>query len=437
VGLENFAIIFDKYFSPSFYTFTPTQTYFDRPHNVVFEHLSTVGMLGLLSYLLIFGATLFYLVKSLKKGFLSHLLFSGFVSLLVAYFIQNLFVFDSLNSYLPFFLVLGLTEFLSVPPSFGEAPSIEPKKDLNKNNLWPVFVFAAVILYLIYSFNIEPILAVRQVKKAEYLVQKQADLAGGVEYYKKALNYKTPLDRDIRTMLVTAVGLNIVRQAPNLSKEDINDFFDLSIGEMKKNLAYNPQDNFFNLKLGELYNLWSDYNKKEPQEAEFYLNEAIKASPGRLTGYYVLSQSKLLRKNFDEAISIARKAIEMNPMFSHGYWHLAKAYYVADKDTEAIKEIKAALLLGYNFTDIKDIEELINRYYERGEYRMIITLLHQAISLKSGEPLYYGRLAMAYAAIDDKENAQKYIQRVLDLDSGYAAEVQLFLEKLGKGELKK
>jgi tetratricopeptide (TPR) repeat protein len=142
-----------------------------------------------------------------------------------------------------------------------------------------------------------------------------------------------------------------------------------------------------------------------------------------------------LRKDYDSAIKICKKAVKMNPFFNHSYWHLAKAYYVAGRDDEAALATKAALLLNYDIKDIRIIEDLVVRYVETKEYHLVIKLLKKAITVKPEEPTLFGRMAMAYAVIDDKEKAREYIQKVAQMDPSYKEHVALFLEKLEKGEL--
>src|SRR3989338_1921675 len=94
-GYGNYAITFDKYFDPKFYNYTTSETYFDRAHNNLVDLASTAGLLGLLSYLSIFAAVFYYLGQGRKQAKISSNEFILLVCLLVAYFIQNLAVFDS------------------------------------------------------------------------------------------------------------------------------------------------------------------------------------------------------------------------------------------------------------------------------------------------------------------------------------------------------
>lgn len=109
-GPENFSIAFNKNYNPEIYAYE--RQFFDRAHNKLLDVLVMNGLLGLLAYLAIW-ISFFYLI--LRKSFLyqiqntgyrilerSALLFFG-----VAYFIQNLFVFDTIITYISFFFVMA------------------------------------------------------------------------------------------------------------------------------------------------------------------------------------------------------------------------------------------------------------------------------------------------------------------------------------------
>src|SRR3989339_1263446 len=113
-GFGNFAITFDKYFDPHFYDYTRGETYFDRAHNNVIDIGSTSGLLGLLAYLSIFGAVGFYMIRDrFKAKRLDTHEFVILASLLTAYFVQNLAVFDSLVTYVGLMITLGYIVWLT------------------------------------------------------------------------------------------------------------------------------------------------------------------------------------------------------------------------------------------------------------------------------------------------------------------------------------
>ncbi|PIV42968.1 MAG: hypothetical protein COS26_01325, partial [Candidatus Nealsonbacteria bacterium CG02_land_8_20_14_3_00_40_11] len=93
-GLENFNIPFAKYFDPRL---PLTQDiWYDRVHNVVLDTGVTSGILGLISYLSIFGVAIYGLFRVLPKiTERKNIVFPlGMISLLLVYFVQNIWVFD-------------------------------------------------------------------------------------------------------------------------------------------------------------------------------------------------------------------------------------------------------------------------------------------------------------------------------------------------------
>ena len=124
-GPENFPAVFDKYFDQRHYLVnTPSETWFDRAHSVVFDYLAETGILGLLSYLGIY--VVFYLIffrlikiynelknkKNLSKDLPNDLQWNLLFSILIAYFVQNLIIFEVLPMYLNFFLVLAFSSYV-------------------------------------------------------------------------------------------------------------------------------------------------------------------------------------------------------------------------------------------------------------------------------------------------------------------------------------
>jgi len=103
-GPESFSYLYDKYFKASYLQSIPKNINFDRPHNKILEVMTSSGVIGLLSYLLIFSAIFFCLYRARKKNPVLILILTAFF---ISYFVQNLFCFDTIGTYLLFFLVLG------------------------------------------------------------------------------------------------------------------------------------------------------------------------------------------------------------------------------------------------------------------------------------------------------------------------------------------
>jgi O-antigen ligase len=105
-GWENFNVAFNKYYNPVLLSSNFSETYWDKPHNILLEYLYTTGVIGLLSYLGLLGAS-FYEAWQLRKKF-PQIIF--LVAGLAAYLIQNLVAFDTLGVYLMLFMYLAFID---------------------------------------------------------------------------------------------------------------------------------------------------------------------------------------------------------------------------------------------------------------------------------------------------------------------------------------
>ncbi len=106
-GWDNFSYIWEKYYDPRVYTFDIQIA--DRSHDKLVDMLTMTGVLGLLAYLALWY---FYFRQSYRLANTQM-----FVSLLlvawgIAYFVQNLFVFDTLVTFYAFYTILGYVGYL-------------------------------------------------------------------------------------------------------------------------------------------------------------------------------------------------------------------------------------------------------------------------------------------------------------------------------------
>jgi len=164
-GMENYYYAFDKYFQADYYNIAPTETWFDRAHNMVMENLVAHGIFGLLAYLSIFIITLIYLYREYKKDPEEKWLFSLFMgSLVVAYFIQNFFVFDSLAVTLLFFFILAY-----INQEVTDSKEVISEKELSKLVNGILISFSVLItFFMVFGMNATH----ARVAKENYDVQK-------------------------------------------------------------------------------------------------------------------------------------------------------------------------------------------------------------------------------------------------------------------------
>ena len=117
-GPESFGFLFQKFFDPVYYTIGHGfGAWFDRAHSIFFDYLAETGILGLLSYLSMFGVACWIAIKN-KIFSASPTLFqkSLIIAMPVVYLVQGLALFDVLVIYINIFLFLAFVNFLNQKP---------------------------------------------------------------------------------------------------------------------------------------------------------------------------------------------------------------------------------------------------------------------------------------------------------------------------------
>lgn len=112
-GMENFIYAFDRYFIPDLHTYE--MSLFDRPHNKIIDLATSQGLVGLAAYLGIFALIGFLLYKKtiVQEADRSHVReYAIFAGLCVAYFVQDLVLFEMPSSGVVLFLMFALAYWL-------------------------------------------------------------------------------------------------------------------------------------------------------------------------------------------------------------------------------------------------------------------------------------------------------------------------------------
>ncbi len=428
-GPENYAIVFDKYFQPIFYNYTSSETYFDRAHNIYIGTLVTTGILGLISYLLIFYFILHYLIKAEIKAKISHNFFIISIGLFTAYTVQNAFIFDNLGS------LLGFMVFLTIVQNYT---NIDDDYNNKNNTIKPAskhFIYAtSAILFILFIVStnytiIKPVRAMELSIKAEKLLFESKNSHQAFILIKKSLTKYTVLNRDIRTNLSQVISKAIMNKKFN--HQDAVDSLNFIIGEMKKNLAYNPKDSMLNMQQGELYTLKGGLIKdnKSLKIGQRYLEKAIESSPGRVKAYYPLAENKFLLGDTNGAVETMNKAIKLNPNFEQSYWQLIRFYYFLGKDKKVMETMKLAEQNKAGLS-VKNLETLAVNFYKKNKLKLSEQIFSKLSKNQPNNYHYYVDLAKIYSRLGEKEKAKKAALTILKLEPRAKNEIDVFIKSL-------
>lgn len=332
-GMENFDLVFAKYFNP----YLPMSEYggevwFDKAHNIVFDTLINSGIIGLLSYLFIFIISFYLLFKIYKKD--KSFLVPGFMGvLLVSYFVQNLTVFDTITSYMLFFAVLAFIEFKSDENNNPAMPINKPLFSL------AVFIFLLFFLNFVFQPARGGLFFIKSLD-SNFSFQQRTEIA------ETALNSSPMGELQNRYLFAQEViSLFSEGQKDEASQEFIK-MLDLCVSELEKSIKENPMHFRSYLTLGRIYYIYSFYDDNYIEKAEEVLEKGMKVSSRNQSSYYELANVKLITGEEAEAVDILKKAVALNPDFYLSHQKLADAAReIGDQDLASKEEQIADELL--------------------------------------------------------------------------------------------
>jgi len=288
------------------------------------------------------------------------------ISLLAAYFIQNIFVFDNIGSYLMFFFVLGYIHVLYARPWNNKV--IEKNRVDNLDFLLlPALLVAFVGVF--YVVNAKPLMASQLVIRA--LSEQSPD--GPVhnqKLFEEAIALRTFGTPEIREQFLQA-AFN-VGAAQTLDVQTRSAFITSARTQAEAQIAEHPLDARAPLFLGAFLARFGQY-----EQAVTYLEQARTRSPKK---QYILSELG--------AVYVGMKNTAKGA-------ELFKESYELDKNNK-----DAAVLYGVGVL-----------------YNKNIPLAEEIFKNELGDVVYPDeRIASAYAAIGQKAKAIAILNKIAELD---------------------
>ena len=442
-GYENFYQPFDKYFNPKIRRHAGSVVWFDRAHNIVFDRLITGGIIGLLLYLSLLFAPLYFLWRYYKKKnqeerYLIPVIFTLIVS---GYFVQNLFIFEALVTYIPLFLVLAF---------LGQyCPAWWPNFTQSKKPYLVLLTIGVIILVpILYSVNIKPVTANKELVQA-IIKSNMSTYEEANDKYLEVIEMETAHNQEYKQHfaeftagLLSASGLdqNWRNQAISRGEEELEKQVEQTSHNVRVLLMtmryYNKT---FQININRLYKsleLFEEAKKLSPTRPSLY----IEASFSQIyLAHYLEEQGDEEKANeyYDQAIANMQKSIDLNDQVTESYVNMI----VILLNTGRIDQIQA---------HIDKMDELNLKFRNRQDFlgRMgsaaISSQTHQwtayfyesLVKLSPNEPNYWINLALAYAHLGENEKAIEMAEEIRRLGEDYNAEADAFIQKIKEGYFK-
>jgi O-antigen ligase len=449
-GPESFSFLYDKNYQASFIKEIPEDEFYDRPHNKIIDILVANGILGLLSYLAIFGSTIFLILKYRTKFNL--LLSFILISLLLGYFVQNIFAFDTISSYLIFFLVLGFVNLnFRKENQFQEIPTPTKKYfEIAKDKSSRFFFFGKIIIallvfflviYSIFVVNIRPFLINIKFAEGRDLLD-QGEVKRAIDSFEKAFSLPDFTNFEVY-YYSTALLFNaqFLPQNQGLEKE-FSQGFQKVVQPLEEHLEGRAEIKQMSsyLLLAQIYrNLY--LIEKEPkflEDEERILGKALKLNPQFPTIYRLAGEMRFLQKREEEGMVFFSKAYELDNNYSLFNEWIGRALLEAGEKKRGVEFLRKALKLGNFYTkekfNLETIWRLTQIYEELGDYQKMVEFYEETILRYPRElsvnPQLFASLATVYAKIGEKEKARQTIEKMLQVYPQLRSQAEEFLSTL-------
>jgi O-antigen ligase len=324
-GQENYGYVYDKYYDPRMYAQEP---FFDSSHNIVLDVWVHGGILALLAYLSIFFFAVRYIFRKEELNTGQKHIITG---LLLAYFIQNLFVFDTVNS-----LILFVTVLAFISP--WKESSVE-KRSLVQSLM---IIFIALAGFLIAFSVVLPWRANTSLRNALAIFETGSDgkvifyhqngVRDNLDLFKKSLDKNQTGVFQIRNQASNASFKvrNISSNDPKIIK-DVDDFYKFVLQQWEEEIERNENNARVFYAVAFLF-----ARSRNLDVAETYINRALEITPNRHKYLDLLAGIKRGKGN-GEHVEVLKNIYELEKTNSNGWVNYVLA--VSETDEEKFGEL--------------------------------------------------------------------------------------------------
>lgn len=425
-GQENYYLVFQKYYEPKLYSSEP---WFDRSHNIFLDWLVHAGFLGLFSFLSIFVVLGWQLILGIRRAralWLEGMILGG---LFLTYFLQNIFVFDNMNTYILLFGFWAYSNFLTSREE-TQGPSRQPlNKPGSKMKSGIVFMAASLILvtWAGYFLHIKPVMQGQSLIHALQVNQSRGiTMDQRIAVFQEALAYNTFGNTEVREQMANTAR-NVLGDS-DYTSEQKKVLIELVREEFKKEIL-NPENRDIKhmLFLASVIDRAASINPQYLLEAEYLLQDAISIAPNKQILYFELAQVYLSQNKREEAINILKKAMDLDPSFQQAVVNVLIVSQLAGKGDiflEAKKYFKAGGL------DENTLQRVGAVFQQAQDFVAAKEIFSKLVSLYPEKPQYHATLSALLGHLGEVEKAIEEARAAAALDPEFAREAEIFINQL-------
>ncbi len=412
-GQGNFNYVFNEKYDPFLYD---QEQWFDRAHNIVMDWLIAGGFLGLIAYLSIFIACLYYLVwipfrkpddqtfTVLERGVL--------VGILVGYMTHNLVVFDNLISYIFFAVILALIH----------ARVGEPIKCLEKVKVDPALfnqfiapVAGVAVLAIVYFVNVPAMSAAQDIIQA----YRVTDPAGKLEAFETALDRNSFAHQEITEQL-SQQAMGMMRD-PNVTEEVRAAFIARAEQELNKLVEEKPGDARVHVFFSSFYRGIGDL---EAALTQIEIAESL--SPRKAS---IVMQKAIIKYSQNDMVGARdafKQAFDLDTRNNEARVYYAGTLFLTGEAAEA----KALITDGPTMQLFAANDFFLSAVNTAGDMKFLAELYEDRVLQNPTVPQNWASLSFIYYQQKDKDQAIEVLTRAQTAAPAFAKTAQCFIENI-------
>ncbi|MBY0376649.1 O-antigen ligase family protein [Patescibacteria group bacterium] len=312
-GINGYIYTFQEYFDPVFFSKDhAVEVWVSNPHNMIKEYGVNTGLLGLTAYVLLFCAAGIILFRTSKDN--SEKVVSIFLlGALAGYFVQNLFVFDTVVPLMLFYIVIGY------------AMSVEKSREFLISGKWQWvknILLALGVLFCLYIFWFAGVLSWKESKlQAQRIINDSIAETGSTQMI-SGMGYAGD-SAFFGGKFVGALRGNL-KELSEDKKVRIKKHISVVIKEIESDIENDGRDNFrAEWVLAQLYlkqiELTMVLNPELSMKAQEHFEKAFLINANNPVLYFDRAQAYAYEKDYRSAQKWIRAGIALAPQYKVGY----------------------------------------------------------------------------------------------------------------------
>ena len=435
-GEDNFISVYSLNPIP----YVQEQIWMDRAHNIIVHWLINAGILGLLSYIAIFCAAFYVIWTAIKKQRMGRAEGKVVITALIVYFIQNLFIFDTINTYLIFFALLAYIDMVGSEESNMDQGRKEWVEFKDKNMVFASLTMASLMILFagFYFFNYKPLKQIRQIGSMRSTESENFTLSSLLDDYRNVLHFNAFGNPYMNRKMISISRQLLINK--HVEQEGAKEFIQETVNELNKDIVFNMHNLEYLTGVIRLFQDISLYESSFIGRTEDLIRECIEINPDYQWLYIALADVYKLKKDYEGVFNNVKKVVEFDPQNDKKLISLALAAIYSSKEDaledtlEKIRDIRMAYgeLTREPFFSVPELFKFVQVYKEMGNNKKQIEYLKKIIKVLSYTDAYYFRrdyqfrepvrkagihleLAKQYLILNDKENAVKEAEKAQKL----------------------